>query len=230
MLVKNSFIRSWEAIFDGWSFHALSRIKEQLDSCKIIYCTRHKACYLIPEELSGLPCKAVFKVYREKRFFRYFLRPSLAYREFIGFRRTADAGIPVAEVLALGEKRRGFRLQEAFFVTRYLENFRDGNELIPSGADETLRDEFIRQNLALLAKLHNAGLVHGCFHPRNELFRLDENGRMEVVWLDLASVIPAGKSRKFTVSDDLDRFLREFMLSPEKTAEYTGFYSSLRSK
>ncbi|MBR7121386.1 MAG: hypothetical protein IKC94_04000, partial [Lentisphaeria bacterium] len=122
---------------------------------KVIYRTRHKECRLIAGET---PVPAVFKLYREKRFFRYLFRPSQAYREYCGFQLTSQAGIPVAKVIALGEKRSFLRLKEAFFVTEYLTGFQDGDLFTEPGCDEELKDRFIRINLEYLARLHNAGL------------------------------------------------------------------------
>jgi len=226
MPINNSFIRSWSHAKDDFAPVLPGLLNGGLRYCKVIYRTRHKECLLVTPEVSGLEYSVVFKRYAEKRFFRYFLRPSLAYREFLGFKLTADAGIPAAEVVALGEKRKFVKLEEAFFVTRYLEGFRDGNEFCQSECDAELKDEFIRRNLSYLAKLHKAGLVHGCFHPRNEMCKLDDGGKMEIVWIDLASVVSEKKSRRFSKEGDLQRFLCEFGLSAEKDAEYRAFYHS----
>ena len=224
---NNSVIHSWQTHSKNVSLPQLEVILNNFQSCPVIYHTRHKACYLIPEEISGLPYKVVFKHYRERRFFRYLFRPSQAYREFLGFAGVQSAGIPTAEVLALGERRSMLKLTEAFFVTRYLENYRDGNEFV-SGGDPDLRDEFIRQNLSLLAKLHRAGFVHGGFHPRNELFRINDDGKMEVIWIDLATVRKAAASRKFTQENDLDRFMCEFEFSGEQENSWREFYRTCR--
>ena len=228
--VKNSFFRTWNCCKADFSPILPELLSGGLKKCKVIYRTRHKECFLVSPEVSGLSYPVVFKRYAEKRFFRYFLRPSLAYREYLGFKLTAEAGIPAAEVVALGEKRCFVKLEEAFFVTRYLEGYRDGAEFCHSGCDEKLKDDFIRQNLSYLAKLHCAGLVHGCFHPRNEMWRMVENGKMDIVWIDLASVVPESKSRRFSRKGDLLRFLKEFGLSEAKEAEYRAFYRQEISK
>lgn len=224
----NSFIRSWSVSGGNISPEKLTHLFKHFTGGRIIYRTRHKACYLVDfPEYGG---EVVVKHYFEKRFWRYFLRPSLAYREFLGFNRAESCGIPVAEVVALGEKRNFWHLKEAFFVTRYLAGYRDGNEFIHGNGDEKLKDEFVRRNLELLAKLHNGGFVHGCFHPRNELFKVDDSGKMDIIWIDLASVIPVGKTRKFTKAGDLDRFLCEFDFSAEKEVEYRAYYAQMRKK
>ena len=115
-------------------------------------------------------------------------------------------------------------MKEAFFITEYLENYRNGHEFTLPDCDEKLKDEFIRINLLLLAKLHAAGLVHGGFHPRNELFRINSDGVMEVVWIDLATVMPIGRSRRFSPENDIERFLSEFALTAEKKAGYSNIY------
>ncbi len=224
MSFKNSYFHSWLWARDDFALILPELLGGRAEGSRVIYRTRHKECLLIMPEESGFAYPVVFKRYGEKRFFRYLFRPSLAYREYLGFKAVAEAGIPAAEVLALGEKRSFIRLEEAFFVTRYLEGFRDGYEFCLEGCDEGLRDRFIRRNLELLAKLHGAGLVHGCFHPRNEMFKLSETGEMEVVWIDLASVTKECRGSRFSREEDLGRFLKEFHLGRELESEYEVFY------
>lgn len=224
--VTNSYTRSWQSSFADFAPVLEKLLAGAYRKCEVIYHTRHKECRLVTQEFSGLPYAAVLKLYREQRFFRYLLRPSMAYREFLGFKRASAAGIPAARVIALGEKRAGLRLKEAFFVTEYLAGFRDGDEFTRSDCDRALRDEFIRINLCCLAKLHKAGLVHGGFHPRNELFRLESDGAMTVKWIDLATVLPVKKSGRFTQEKDVERFMREFPLSEEEKAGFISLYRS----
>ena len=226
-VLRKSYIRSWQYIREDFIPVVNKFLKTGLPECKVIYHTRNKECRLLSE---GTPVPLVFKLYREKRFFRYLFRPSQAYREFLGFKLTAEAGIPVAKVIALGERRSFLRLKEAFFVTEYLTGFNDGDEFTHPGCNEKLQDEFIRINLEYLARFHNAGLVHGGFHPRNELYKLDDAGNMIVVWIDLATVAPEGKRKRFSQQDDLSRFLKEYKFSPEKEQEYRSFYASLRNR
>ena len=225
MSVKKSFFHSWRFSREDFSVTLEKLLSGGLKNCKVIYRTRHKECLLVAGDVRGPPYPVVFKRYAEKRFFRYFLRPSLAYREYLGFKLAAEAGIPAAEVVALGEKRKFVKLEEAFFVTRYLDGFSDGDVFCRSGSDEKLKDDFIRQNLSYLAKLHRSGLVHGCFHPRNEMWKVDMSGKMEVVWIDLASVTAEKKNRRFSREGDLNRFFREFGLSESKESDYRAFYS-----
>ena len=201
--IRNSYIRSWHFSREDFAPVLEKLFSGMLKDCPVIYHTRHKECRLLPREISGLSYPVVVKRYYEKRFFRYLFRPSQAYREYCGFKLTSDAGIPAAKVVALGEIRSGVRLKEAFFVTEYLENFRDGDEFTLPGCDKKMRDEFIRINLRFLAKFHAAGLVHGGFHPRNELFRINDDGVMEVVWIDLATVKPVSRAGRFSQPDDV---------------------------
>ncbi len=222
--VRNSYIRSWHSSCEDFAPFLGKLFSGVLENCPDIYHTKHKECRLVSREISGASYPVVVKRYFEKRFFRYLFRPSLAYREYCGFKLAADAGIPAARVVALGEVRSGVRLKEAFFITEYLEDYRNGHEFTLPGCDEKLKDEFIRINLLLLAKLHAAGLVHGGFHPRNELFRINSDGAMEVVWIDLATVMLIGRSRRFSPENDIERFLSEFALPAEKKAGYCDIY------
>ena len=224
--VTNSYIGSWQSSCADFAPVLDKLLAGAYRECEVIYQTRHKECRLVTEGFSGLPYAAVLKLYREQRFFRYLFRPSMAYREYLGFQRTLKAGVPAARVIALGEMRSGLRLKEAYFVTEYLDGFRDGNEFTQTDSDPVLREEFIRINLSYLAKLHKAGLVHGGFHPRNELFRLESDGSMTVKWIDLATVLPIKKGGRFTQEKDVERFMREFPCSAAKKAGFISFYHS----
>lgn len=229
-MIRHSYLHSWE--YAEADFAPALRMLEaggrDLQG-EVIYHTRHKECLRISGEKLGLDFDVVVKRYAEKRFWRYFLRPSLAYREYRGFRLAAEAGMPVARVLALGEKRCFTYLRESFFITRYEAGAHSGFELI-GGGDPAVRDEFIRLNLSLLARLHRAGLIHGGFHSGNELYRIGADGAMSVVWIDLATVAPARECRRFTMADDVERFLRDFSLPAEAEREYRDWYATELAK
>ena len=66
----------------------------------------------------------------------------------------------MARLLAAGDTRRNFILQDSFLVTEFAAGCRDGRVFIRGGelAGETgLRRAFIEENLSYLAKMH---MVH----------------------------------------------------------------------
>ena len=227
-MIPHSGLRSWKYAVEGFG-PALEKILRRRGDLpgQVIYRTGHKECLLLSGDFTGMPYRVVFKRYRDKRLWQHLLRSSPAYREYCGFALTSAAGIPVAEVLAVGEIRRCGHLVEAFFVTRFEEGAESGFDFQQGERDEARLDEFVRLNLALLAKLHSAGLIHGGFHPRNELYRIGEDGRMSVVWLDLATVKEAGRrSAEKDRREDLTRFLREFAFPPERERGYREYYAA----
>ncbi|MBE6384616.1 MAG: hypothetical protein E7048_03005 [Lentisphaerae bacterium] len=168
----------------------------------------------VPSE-TGTPFRIAFKTYREKRFFRYFLRPSLAAREAKGFAVAASLDIPVVKVLAFGEKRKFLNLESAFFITAFEENtqtmlfFRENYE------DREKLLFLLKENIVRLAKLHAAGYVHCGAHPRNFLWKDNTEGKPESIWLDLASLrkMPGGKKKWKYLLTDLSDFCELFKLT-----------------
>ena len=180
-----------------------------------IWQTRFKAVQLLSVPGGTGEYRIAFKNYQEKRFWRYFLRPSLAAREAVGFEVAKELDIPVAEVLAFGENRRFFNLINAYFITRFEENtetllyFKDHPE-----EHESLM-QLLKENILYLANLHAAGFVHCGAHPRNILWRKKGDGSIESIWIDLASVrrTPGGKRYWKYILTDLSDFTEAFKLS-----------------
>lgn len=211
-----SFTQSWQWLADGFApAFAWIGENENRDDAEVIWKTRHKYVKKIPlpEKLGG--GFAVKKYYQEKRFLRYFLRPSLAAREARGFLRVKGVGIPTVEVLGFGENRDGFRLKDAFFITRFMEGLSDAGALVGTENRQDLLD-FVTLNAQYLGRLHAAGFSHGGAHPRNFMWRR-KDGQMEVVWLDLATVRPfKAFGRAARIRLDLADFLEKFSLSAEE--------------
>lgn len=172
--------------------------------------------FTIPSEKGEY--RIAFKSYREKRFFRYFLRPSLAAREARGFSIAASLDIPVVKVLAFGEERRFLNLETAFFITLFEENthtllfFQEH----PEEREKLLA--LLKENITRLAKFHAAGFIHGGAHPRNFIWKESDEGKLDSIWLDLASVrpIPKGKKKWKYLLTDLSDFTELFKLTQEE--------------
>ena len=239
------YCRSAELIAENFkpAFDCLKNFSPEKDADEKLWQTRHKVVvrYTVPSGV--LPEKenyqVVWKYYREKRFFRYLFRPSLAFREWKGYKKVEAVGIPCAKALAAAENRRGMRLLESFFVTEMVQCSGDGDDFCPGGCfenDAGLISEFAGKNLQLLARLHRAKLVHGGFTPRNELYILkkdasaSEKERMQIVWIDLATCrkVPFYKRKKLQ-KKDVDCFLSMLNLSPAtKDALYQFYLEELK--
>ena len=240
------YCRSAELITGGFkpAFDCLKNFDPAKDADEKLWQTRHKVVvrYTVP---SGVLAdkenyQVVWKYYREKRFFRYLFRPSLAFREWKGYNTVEAVGIPCAKVLAAAENRRGVRLLDSVFVTEMVQCSGDGDDFCPEGRfenDPELISEFAEKNLRLLAKLHRARLVHGGFTPRNELYILDPeasdsgNERMQIVWIDLATCrkVPFYKRKKLQ-KKDVDCFLSMLKLSSAtKDALYQFYFKELKN-
>ena len=229
-----SLISSWhwnrEDFDQQWRFLSNQQNPDNKQG-ETIWKTRFKDVQLIqlPEELGGY--RIALKTYAEKRFFRYLLRPSLACREAEGFRVIESLGIPVAQVLAFGEKRNISHLQEAYFITR----FEEGTETLlcfqEHPEEQANLMQLLVENIRYLAQMHAAGYVHGGAHPRNFLWKKDANGVLQSIWIDLASVrrTPGGKRYWKYILTDLSDFAEGFKLGQENLdllmAEYRKIHN-----
>ncbi len=199
------------------------------DGGETIWKTRHKEVkvYKVDEALGGF--RIAIKNYHEKRFWRYFLRPSLALREAIGFNIAKGLGIPVAEVIAFGEMRRNLRLYQAYFVTRFEE---DTKSLLDFAHGHYFEDQhaellsLLHQNMFFLARLHNAGYRHGGAHPRNFLWRNNADNSAELIWIDLATIKKINFwNRIKSVCLDITDMLEVFRLTQEELDSLAETYN-----
>jgi tRNA A-37 threonylcarbamoyl transferase component Bud32 len=122
---------------------------------------------------------------------KHIVAPSKAAAAFRGSRLCAGKAIPVSQILAWGESRRGALLRRSCIVERRIEN------AVPLG--EHIRDHFpestagrraaiMRSVGELLARIHAAGLSHPDFHPGNILLRWKRSGAPELFVVDLHAV------------------------------------------
>ena len=158
----------------------------------VIWKTKQK--YVLKVSSSGR--NYVFKSYRKVRDVRkYLFRLSPCGFEAYNYQQFAAAGLPMANLVAAGDRRCFFRLKNTFLMTEFAEGFRDGRDFQPGGVfceDEALREEFICRNLQLLARCHDAGFIHAGFTPANLLYKVletpDEQGnRLDLCWIDVAT-------------------------------------------
>ena len=120
-------------------------------------------------------------VYRRAQW-RYLLRSSRAVCEAAGLSAMRSAGVPSAELVAVGEWRRLGLLKAAFLVTREVPGTLDLREfavhrlpeLSPADVRRARRD-LGTQVVDQVRTLHRAGLVHRDLKWRNILVRRDGN-------------------------------------------------------
>lgn len=189
---------------------------------EIIWNTRHKYTLKIPAA-SGRT--VAFKRYRSLRLFPYLYHTTPTAREALNYQKLQLLGLPMANLLAVGDEREFFRPKSSFIVTEFAENCQDGRAFYPGGKLEhetRWRDEFCRRNFELIARLHDGGYFHRGFTPANELWRArpapDENGNLlDIVWIDVASCrkLPSPLLKK-KIPGDFANFLRFFQFTEEQ--------------
>ena len=183
--IKNSFAGDFEAL-------SVSGALQEDGGSPVIWSTKQK--FVLKVGVNG-KCYA-YKSYRKIRHIhKYMFRLSPCGFEARNYQLLADAGIPMAKLAAAGDVRQMFLLKNMFLVTEFAENFRDGRDFQPGGClhdDVVLKEEYIIRNLKLLARCHDAGLIHGGFTPANLLYALrntpDEYGnKLDLLWIDVAT-------------------------------------------
>lgn len=218
-----------ESFRDQWEFLKKNGLSSDPQS-KTIWQTRFKDVQLISvPDSSGNSSQIVLKNYREKRFFRYFFRPSLAAREAAGFETVKSLGIPAVEVLAFGEKRFFGCLFYAFFITAYAENTETLQFFINAQADREALLKLLKENIQYLAKLHAAGFIHGGAHARNILWRKSEDGSLNSIWIDLATCRKVRHGKKYWkyILTDLSDMTEAFQLTQQELDMLMAAYRRL---
>ncbi len=122
---------------------------------------------------------------------KHIVAPSKAAAAFRGFRLCAQKAIPVSQILAWGEDRRGTLLRRSCIIERRIENAVSLGEYIHDHFSESTaaRRAAIMQAVgSLLAKIHAASLSHPDFHPGNILLRWKGAGAPELFVVDLHPV------------------------------------------
>jgi tRNA A-37 threonylcarbamoyl transferase component Bud32 len=229
------YLYSWKYVDESFSqsWNYLKNLAADFNSNEnggeTIWQTKFKEVQIIDVPINdNEKIKIAFKNYHEKRFFRYFLRPSLAAREAKGYEIVESLGIPVVKVLAYGENRKFFNLVDAFFITKFAENcktFLDfTNNLNLENKDILL--QLLNENIKRLALLHKAGYTHGGAHPRNFLW-IENDDQIESIWLDLATVRKMNKINWKYLLTDLSDFTEYFHLTQEELDNLIQEYRSV---
>ena len=230
--ISKCFSWSWAAPFFQSALRHIQRHPLNEENAEIIWKTRHKTVWktALPQQNGGLT--VVWKDYTNKRFWRFFFRPSFSAREAAGYRVAASLGIPVPRLLACGDTRRCIKLKRCFIVTEFMKNSQNGLVFCPGGSmagEEGLRKAFCKQNLHNLALLHEAGFRHGTALPQNMLWSINRDSRMETAWIDLEKVRKcSGRKLRKLMKKDLSDFLGNLEFDPETTEQMVNYYTRVR--
>ena len=133
-------------------------------------------------------------------------------------------------LLAHGDMRKYFILKESYIVVEFIPGTKDGTVFMPDRKmrdDTAAADEFTKKNFELLAKLHQNRIFHKAFHVRNSLFRYDENGNMEIFWIDVARCRRyPWKNMKWPILFDLQTWLQDLRIDEVTGRRYIEYYCS----
>ena len=194
---------------------------------EIIWQTKQKFVLKVPTPAGRT---VVYKSYRKvKDWFRCIYRLSPLAREALNYQQFLDLGLPMARLLAAGDKRACFILKGGFLVTEYAKDTSDGRDFYGSGthaSNARLRDAFIHRVFADLAKLHDHGWVHRGSTPANFLYRRKSES-LETVWIDVAACRKVScLIQRRLIPEDFVNFFRFFDFTPEQRKNYEESYLS----
>lgn len=179
---------------------------------------------------SGDEMRIAIKCNNDRRFMRYFFRPSQALKEYRGFQIVKSLGIPCVDVLGCGDFRFCGSLAQSYFVTRYEENTYQLLEYTKGAARQHEHDEmmrFLKITLNQMAKLHKAGYRHGGAHGRNFMCRKSADGKIELIWLDLTTVRPFSRCHRLReLLLDVSDLIEYFELSEAELLELQNLYNA----
>lgn len=173
-----------------------------------------------------------FKINPGKTPWRYILSPSLAAREALNYQKFTKLGLPMARLLGVADERCFFILKKSFIATGFIDGTEDGRRFMPGGplyTDTAKKAEFTRQNMIHLALAHDAQIFHKAFHPRNLLWRIEENDRLNTFWIDVArcrSVSMAAMPRAVLI--DLHTFFRDMRMTRRELEQAVTIYLDAR--
>ncbi|MBI2804006.1 MAG: hypothetical protein HYX68_03375 [Planctomycetes bacterium] len=154
----------------------------------------HRIVYRV--ELPGLNFYVKHNfVHDQAAWLRQLVRPSKARIEFERVLAATERGIPTVAPLALAEQEAGVGSGESILITQSLDHCIPLHyflaAVLPTFTEP--RAARLRQHLAselgkLVAKVHDAGILHHDLHAANLLVRLAEDDRIELFVIDLLAV------------------------------------------
>jgi len=220
--VRDDFAGEFARLSDAGAFNPDGGISET------IWSTRSKFVLKTATNLGfDIAYKSFFQV---KNSYQFLLRPSPCASEAANYVRLTQLGMPLPELLAVGERRLGVILKNAFMATRFIGGFRNGLDFYDKGMyidNIPLIKEFCRGHLALLAKLHDAGIAHRGFTPSNLLYR-QESGGMKLCWVDVAECRTDDLTVE-TIADDMIKLFRYLRIPASVRRELESDYLNAAS-
>jgi tRNA A-37 threonylcarbamoyl transferase component Bud32 len=172
------------------------RLREWLASgqARVVKQGPHRMVYRV--ELPGL-CFYVKHnfIHDQRAWFRQLVRPSKARIEYDRAVVALERGIPTISPLALAEQEARVGCGESILITQSLEGCIPLHfflaAVLPTFAEP--RATLLRQQLAvelgqLVARIHDAGILHHDLHAANLLVRLDADDRLHIFVIDLLAV------------------------------------------
>ena len=216
--VRSDFAEEFKRLSDAGAFRPNGGSEK-------IWTTRTKFVLRVPASQRGFDVayKSFFKV---KYAYKYLLRPSPCASEAANYTLLTEMGFPLPDLLAAGEIRSGGIgiLKNAFMVSRFLGEYRSGVDFYVGDqiGNIPLLKEFCRGHLALLAKLHDRGFVHGGFTPANLLYSQGPDG-MKFYWIDVAECARSSLTVP-AIADDMIRLFRYLKISADVRRELETAY------
>lgn len=136
-----------------------------------------------------------------------FGRPTFA-KEFVNIRRFAAAGISAPSAAYFAQRKIEGRCC-AILMTHALMGWQDLTEFFPlwPGLSEEQRKGILQACGRLAARLHGAGLMHGCFYPKHIFLRPDEQGYYQACLIDLEKARRSWLGQRDRIND-LETLLR----------------------
>ena len=233
LIKSESRFASWSWCEEGFE-DILTSLRSKRPEDGFINESSGKLVWHLKKSADGRQYDFAYKINPGKTPWRYILKPSLAMREALNYRMFEELGIPVAHVLAVGDVRKNFILKENFIVTSFIDASLDGRCFMPGGKmqyEAELRFEFTLRNMELLAKIHDSGIFHKAFHPRNLLWK-GNLGNIQVYWIDVARCrrVKGMLSMKKAVLTDLHTFLCDMRPTRMELEQVVEHYLHCRKK
>ena len=231
--------RSWSWIHDSFAsdWEKLSRSDLLLEKgpSGMIWSTKQKFVLKVHTPEGRVTAYKSYRYIKHPQ--AYLFRASPTGLEEVNYAALQQMGFPMAKLLAVGETRNFFVIKTAFLVTEFVESSLDGTAFLPGKEYAWSRaylEEFCTKNLALLAKLHNHGMIHNGAAPYNMLWkekipaRQKEGDSLEITWIDVATCRKCVPGKRFIrkAAGDLEKFLTPFAFSREETSEWIRLYCS----
>lgn len=175
---------------------------------EVLWNTRSK---YVRKHLTPSGREAVYKSFRSLKSFAGFLHLSAIGREAANYAMLAEAGFPVATLLAAGETRCALKMRHCFLITEMVRDMSDCRDFTPGGkvvSDEALCRSFRHKAGELLGRLHASGIIHGGYTPYNLLYRAAAPDEVVFTMIDVASCRRCRRVTAKQAGDEMGGFLR----------------------